>query len=161
GRRLVAYVVPGDGELPSEGAADHVAHWQGVWDEAYARPPALPDPALNTNGWNSSYTGLPIPEAEMREWVDHTVAPLPARRAARVAEAGCGTGPLLARLAPHCAHYDGPDVSEQAIRYLEQLPRLGSGLSVILHRQAADDFTGFDEGQLDAVVLSSVVQYFP
>ena len=39
--------------------------------------PRTPDPAFNIVGWNSSYTGEPIPAEEMREWVEDTVGPRP------------------------------------------------------------------------------------
>src|SRR5262249_55416607 len=123
---------------------------------------ALEDPTLNFNGWNSSYTGLPIPEEGMREWVERTAERILALGPARVLEIGCGTGLLLSRIAPRCAHYVGTDASGQAIRYLrERLPRLGRDLPVSLHRRRAEDFTGFAEGEFGAVILNSFVQYFP
>ena len=39
-----------------------------------APPEAGGDAAFNLQGWNSSYTGEPIPAVEMREWLDGTVA---------------------------------------------------------------------------------------
>jgi amino acid adenylation domain-containing protein len=161
-KRLVAYVVPNPQERGEEATAgeEHVAHWQGVWDEAYARTPAQQDADFNLNGWVSSYTGLPLGDGEMREWVDHTVEHILALRPTRILEVGCGTGLLLFRLAPHCAHYTATDVSEQAVDYLRrQLP--GCGLPVTLLQRPADDFSGFGEAEFDAVVLNSVVQYFP
>jgi amino acid adenylation domain-containing protein len=167
-RRLVGYVVAAQDQAPEEQGAKHVADWQSIWDETYAQPrgvnaPALTkDPALNFSGWNSSYTGLPIPEEEMREWLEHTVARIQALRPARVLEIGCGTGLLLFRIAADCAHYTGTDISGQALySLLWQLPRQPFELPVRLLQRPADDFSGFADGALDAVVLNSVVQYFP
>jgi amino acid adenylation domain-containing protein len=163
-KRLVAYVVPNPQNATAETgvAEEQVAHWQGVWDEAYANQPAQPDVDFNLAGWTSSYTGRPLADAEMREWVDHTVKRILARRPARVLEIGCGTGLLLFRLAPYCARYAATDVSGQAIGYLRQhLASCGYAPSVTLLERPADDFSGFGEGEFDAVILNSVVQYFP
>ena len=69
-------------------------------------PPAA-DPTFDTSGWVSSYTGEPIAEPEMREWVDHTVARIRAQGGRRILEIGSGMGLLLFRLAPECERYVG------------------------------------------------------
>jgi amino acid adenylation domain-containing protein len=163
-KRLVAYVVPNPQDPTGEMGAgvEHVAHWQGVWDEAYARRPKQPDADFNLAGWTSSYTGLPLTDSEMREWVDQTVKRISALRPGRVLEIGCGTGLLLFRLAPSCARYAATDVSGHAISYLRRnLASCGFAPLVTLLQRPADDFSGFGKGQFDAVILNSVVQYFP
>ena len=50
--------------------AEQGSQWQTVFDEYSSWSSPHKDPTFNTIGWNSSYTGQPIPEAEMREWVD-------------------------------------------------------------------------------------------
>ena len=52
----------------------------------------------------------------MAEWVDATVADIRRLHPERVLEIGCGTGLLLARLAPDCVEYWGTDYSQQVIR---------------------------------------------
>ena len=50
-------------------ATDDAAHWQTIWDETYKQTEAkatdqgatTADPTFNIIGWNSSYTGEPIP----------------------------------------------------------------------------------------------------
>jgi amino acid adenylation domain-containing protein len=163
-KRLVAYVVPNPRDASAEISAgvDHVAHWQGGWDEAYARRPAQPDADFNLAGWTSSHTDLPLADAEMREWIDHTVKRILAPRPARVLEIGCGTGLLLFRLAPSCARYAATDISGQAIGYLRHhLASCGYAPLLTLLQRPADDFSGFGRGEFDAVILNSVVQYFP
>ena len=54
-------------------ATDRVRDWQNVWDETYASGRSAGDPRFRITGWNDSITGEPIPEAEMREWLDRTV----------------------------------------------------------------------------------------
>src|SRR5262249_360745 len=79
-QRLVADVAPdgdgsdADGNGAGERRSEQVSQWQAVWEETYRQEPASVDPTFNTIGWNSSYTGLPIPQLQMREWLEHTVA---------------------------------------------------------------------------------------
>ena len=169
-QRLVAYVVANDSyEGAAEPTANDSAHWQTIWDETYkqteaepARQAAAPvDPTFNIIGWNSSYTGEPIPEAEMREWVDRTTERILALKPRRVLEIGCGTGMFLFRVAPHCEQYCGVDFSAAALRQIEQhLPSRGLS-QVTLRQRAADDFSGVEPGSVDLIVINSVVQYFP
>jgi amino acid adenylation domain-containing protein len=167
-RRLVAYVVPGDPARPAErgeeaGAAEQVSQWESVFDQAYGQSADEGDPTFNIAGWNSSYSGLPIPAEEMREWVDQTVARIAAGRPGRVLEIGCGTGLLLFRLAPGCARYWGTDISPEALRLVRRnLPAPGPGTpEVRLFQRPGHDFSGIEPRSFDAVVLNSVVQYFP
>jgi len=162
-RRLVAYVVPNHREAGTNDASqvEQVSRWQNVWDSTYTETAPPADAAFNIAGWNNSYTGEPIPAEEMREWVDQTVDRILSLRPQQVLEIGCGTGLLLFRLAPHCMHYHGTDLSKTALDALRrQLP--GTQLqNVTLTEQTADDFTGINTQAFDTVVLNSVVQYFP
>jgi SAM-dependent methyltransferase/acyl carrier protein len=80
-----------------------------------------------------------------------------------VLELGCGTGLLLFRIAPTCTRYLGTDFSPAALSYVrEQLEKPGCALpQVSLLQQNADDFTGIEPAAWDAVIINSVVQYFP
>jgi amino acid adenylation domain-containing protein/non-ribosomal peptide synthase protein (TIGR01720 family) len=162
---LVAYVVQRQQGLQSSaaGQSEQVMQWQTVFDDSYSHLPPHQDLTFNIIGWNSSYTGQPIPEEEMREWVDRTVARILSLRPSRVLEIGCGTGLLLFRIAPHCARYCGTDFSEVALRRLQQqLTTPGRELpQVTLMQRQADHFAGMAAAAFDAVVLNSVVQYFP
>src|SRR5205807_8702921 len=72
---LMAYIVPrGDARKDEEEAAEQVSKWNLVFESSYRDREKGPDPTFDISLWISSYTGLPIPEQEMREWVDHTVA---------------------------------------------------------------------------------------
>jgi len=139
----------------------HLRHWRALWSDVYGRSEPPRDPALHLAGWTSSYTGLPIREAEMKEWVERTVERLldPAPR--RVLEIGCGTGMLLLRVARRATTVTATDFSPEALAWVRS--RLDAeGLShVTLLQRPADDFTGFDGAAFDLVVLNSVVQYFP
>ncbi|WP_327072450.1 amino acid adenylation domain-containing protein [Kitasatospora purpeofusca] len=174
-QRLVAYVVPAPdgGPGPAEEWPDQVEEWRRIWDTAYDDPDDAPAPARSAadpeipgedlRGWNSSYTGEPIPAAEMREWADRTAERVLGLRPRSVLEIGCGTGLILQRVAPQVGHYSGTDISEVALTGLrEVVDGAGDTLGeVALHLCAADRLDRLPERLFDVIVLNSVVQYFP
>ncbi|MCP4660532.1 MAG: amino acid adenylation domain-containing protein, partial [bacterium] len=174
--RLVAYVVrdpdyPGPEAPGTPGAApegewrsEQVSEWGMVFDDIYRREPTEPDPSFNIVGWDSSYTGEPLPAQDMREWLEDTVGRILSLEPCRVLEIGCGTGMLLWRIAPRCEQYVGTDISPEALSLLrEQLagPDGGRLPQVRLEQRPADSFEGLAADSLDTVILNSVVQYFP
>jgi amino acid adenylation domain-containing protein len=170
-RHLVAYVVrdPDFQSTTEQTAAyghatDHAPKWQMIFNDLVYKPlPPRPDETSEFIGWNSSYTGLPISAEEMHAWLDDTLEPIRAARPQRVLEIGCGTGLLLSRLAPQCTRYWATDISQVALDYVGQRVNIAgdklAGVS-LLHR-AADDFTGIESQSFDAVILNSIIQYFP
>ncbi|MCP4702545.1 MAG: amino acid adenylation domain-containing protein, partial [Gammaproteobacteria bacterium] len=166
-KRLLAYFV--SQPLNSSGTADNesqvkkVEQWQQIFDENYGQPAfSEADAKFNTIGWNSSYTGLPISQAEMKEWLDGAVDRILSRSPARVLEIGCGTGMMLFRIAPHCNHYTGTDISQEALHAIEQQKKTWEfGSKVELFQSAADNIEGIKPASADAVILNSVIQYFP
>jgi amino acid adenylation domain-containing protein len=167
-KRLVAYLVQnpqyeGSPEQIAQWQAEQIEQWQIVYDETYSHSATDQDPTFNIAGWNSSYTGLPIPEAEMREWVDRTVERILSLQPKRVLDIGCGTGLLLFPIAPHCSHYLGTDFSQEVVDYLQQqLQKMDLQLpQVTLERRTADDFEGIEPEAFDAVILNSLTQLFP
>jgi ubiquinone/menaquinone biosynthesis C-methylase UbiE/acyl carrier protein len=168
-KRLVAYVVL-DAEqaqalLHTEGEAwteQHVTEWQTIWGQTYGESATVADPTFNITGWNSAYTGDPIPADEMREWVEATVDRIRDLRPQRVLEIGCGTGLLLYQLAPQCREYIGTDFSRAALKTLRQgLAERPDLTHVVLEHRVANDFTGIVGGSVDTVIINSVTQYFP
>ncbi|HEV7397288.1 MAG TPA: amino acid adenylation domain-containing protein, partial [Pyrinomonadaceae bacterium] len=168
--RLIAYIVPEPnyGEQnetidSAELSAEQVSQWEMVFNENYRQPGNQPDPTFNIAGWNNSYTGEPIAEEEMREWLDQTIERSLSLQPRKVLEIGCGTGLLLLRLAPFCTWYVGTDFSSIALDYIQQtlslrnedLPQLE------LRHRSADNFEGLEPNSFDLVILNSVVQYFP
>ena len=125
-------------------------------------PAVTRDAGFNITGWNSSYTGQPIPEEDMREWVHATVARVLGLGPHRVLEIGCGTGLLLSRLAPCCERYVATDFSATAVEHVRRQRDARVELRhVELIRRAADDFSGIEAGAFDTIVINSVIQYFP
>jgi amino acid adenylation domain-containing protein len=170
-KRLVAYVVqqphskrPEDQQSDTGLSASQVSHWAMLFnDYVYNQPSPYKDATFNTSGWNSSYTDQPIPEKEMREWVEDAVDQILSFHPGRVLEIGCGSGLLLFRIAPHCSRYWGTDISPRAIKYIrEQLNKPDLKLSdIALFQREAEDFKNIESESFDAVILNSVVQYFP
>ncbi len=162
-RRLVAYVVGAPAAAPGplgERQAAQVAQWGSVFDAVYSAESAA-EPAFDLAGWTDSYSGQPLAAAEMREWLDDALADVRALRPRRILEIGCGTGLLLWRLAPGAGRYVGTDLSRAALDRLAARLAAAAGPEVLLlHREGAD-FSGLADDSFDAVVLNSVVQYFP
>ncbi|MWC28295.1 non-ribosomal peptide synthetase [Paenibacillus sp. MMS18-CY102] len=167
-KQLAAYAIPKlqEAEATQEEASqasEQVSDWNTVFDKAYLEEREEHQADFNIVSWNSSYTGEPIPEAEMKVWVDSTVERIAALQPKRALEIGCGTGLLLARIAPECDLYCGADFSRAAIDYVkhylvDQRPDMAH---VELMQRNADDFTGLKERNFDTVIINSVVQYFP
>ena len=63
----------------------------------------VPAFGMDFRGWNSSYTGEPIPLEEMAEWRSATVDRIMALQPRRVLEIGVGSGLLLSQIAPAAA----------------------------------------------------------
>ena len=139
--------------------AQQIQHWQTLYDETYQSPRSASQ--FNTTGWNSSYTGKPIPLEQMQEWVSDRVQQILAFQPQRVLEVGCGTGLLLFQLAPHCQKYVGTDFSTVSLESIQtQIEALNLPQVELLHRMATD-FEGIDAASFDVVILNSIVQYFP
>ncbi|WP_424643199.1 amino acid adenylation domain-containing protein [Embleya sp. AB8] len=159
-RRLVAYVVP-DPEAAVADADAQVDEWRNLYDDTYTDSGEEAWGA-DFRGWNSSYTGEPIPLDQMREWQDAAVAQVVRFAPRRMLEVGVGSGLLLARIVGGVEEYWGTDFSATVVeRVRAQVERAGHGDRVRLGARAADDVSGLPRGGFDTVVLNSVVQYFP
>ncbi len=172
-RMLVAYVTP-DTKAPAFGRLlddlqrEQTGRWQDFEEDSCRAESPHDDVTFDTTGWDSNYTGLPLPEADMREYVQFTVARIRSLQPRRLLEIGCGAGLILFALLPHCAAYTGADLSRARIRRLHAL-RARPDLQARIHGLAdaelqchgADDCNRLEPGAYDTVVLPSVVQYFP
>ncbi|MFC7221488.1 amino acid adenylation domain-containing protein, partial [Streptomyces polyrhachis] len=172
-RSLVSYVVlhPQRARTAVQEAEDlldsledkRIDHWREVYDAFDPQASGATDDGHDFSGWNSSYTGRPLPVQEMRAWQEDTLALVRGHRPRRILEIGCGTGLLLFPLAGDCLRYYGTDFSapvlESVRRRLRTRPELAE--SVVLHQREADDLAELDLEPVDTVVVNSVVQYFP
>lgn len=166
-KRLVAYVAPeadyqgstGDYE---EACDDQINQWENLYDDTYGAAGTTADLSHNFLGWNSSYSGEPIPESEMMAWLDNVVGRLSAFPARRVLEIGCGTGLLIAQLAPGKERYCAVDFSAAVLQHTRKLVENRPDLRHVELRQArADQLGDLEPASFDLVILNSVVQYFP
>ncbi len=161
-KQLVGYVIarpPIDRQEQVE--TEQISRWQQLYD-SYRKEGTVKDGAAKFAGWNSSYTGAPIPAHEMQQWVDETVARVMKMRPRRVLEIGCGTGLLLTQVAPHCESYTGLDFSVAALAQLSQVVEQREDLRHVTLRQGlAHELDFMADESVDLVVINSVVQYFP
>ncbi len=159
--QLVAYVT-----LDRTTSAGHdsevVEDWQQVYDELYGAQDEQSGFGVDFRGWNSSYTGEPIPLHEMEEWRSAIVERIMALQPRRVLEIGVGSGLLLSQIAPQSERYVATDMSPVAIgnlaRSMEQIPWRDR---VELLTQPAHVTENLQRGYFDTIILNSVVQYFP
>src|SRR5262249_54048293 len=162
-KRIITYVVikavdrVGGADL----GAEQISNWRTLYEDLYRKADGRIAPSLDITGWNSSYTGEPIPAEQMRSWRSRTIDRILAHKPERVWELGCGTGLLLLGVAPCCTEYLGTDFSQQALTSLQREIDALNLAHVLLERRDADDFDGIAERQFDLVVINSVVQYFP
>ena len=169
GDAVVAFVVANESYIDEvlgrkEVASNQVRKWRKTYDlSQLTKAAAASTFAFNIVGWNSSYTRKPIPEEDMREWVDSTVERISALAPTEVLEIGCGTGLLLLRLAAACKRYVGMDFAPSVLmRLREQLAQREDLLKKVeLLERPADNFEGFAENSFSTVILNSAAQYFP
>ena len=160
-KRLVGYVVRRESAADRATArAVQLTDWEQRYEATYRGAATQGD--SNFVGWESTYTGMPIPVAEMRAWVAETVARVRGLGARRVLELGCGTGLVLTRVAPTCVRYVGVDFSREVVGQLERYRQERADLAhVELRVGRADELEFLADDSVDLVVLNSVIQYFP
>jgi amino acid adenylation domain-containing protein len=154
--RLVAYIVP-------KVQTGRVEQWETVWSNTHSQKIDISDATFNYVGYNNSFTGKPMPEAEMREWSENTIQRIRSLNPTKVLEVGCGTGILLFAIAPDVERYVGTDISQSALSYIREQLDKNPELSpkVELHHRPADALPELEPGSFDVIILNSVVQYFP
>ncbi|CDP88242.1 linear gramicidin synthetase subunit D [Mycolicibacterium farcinogenes] len=142
--------------------AEVVDQWQHIYDELYDADLETPDYGSDFRGWNSSYTGDPIPLEQMREWRSAAVDRILALQPRHVLEIGVGSGLMLSQVAPACDEYWGTDFSAATIAKLKAAVA-GElwGARVRLQAQPAHVTDGLPPGRFDTIVVNSVIQYFP
>ncbi len=171
-KALVAYVVPKPeivstvvNENNSESLLEHQkANWAELFDKhLYTQSHVTSDPTFNLTGWVDSYTGEPIPVAQMREWLDYRIEQILSYQPKQVLEIGCGTGLVLFRLVPVVEKYVGIDISQVGLDYITEYlqNKPAESEKVELHLASAEQIKGLYQQKFDTCIVNSTVQYFP
>ncbi|MGH3582412.1 MAG: amino acid adenylation domain-containing protein, partial [Mycobacterium sp.] len=167
GSQLVAYITfeqATETNRDTQHDDEIVEEWQTIYDELYAADGEAVPFGSDFRGWNSSYTGEPIPLAEMEEWRSTTVDRILALHPRHALEIGAGSGLLLSQVAPHCERYVATDISAAAVDKLThalqqwQIPWRDR---VDLSARPAHVTVGLPTAHFDTIIVNSVVQYFP
>ncbi|MBP9743123.1 MAG: amino acid adenylation domain-containing protein, partial [Burkholderiales bacterium] len=159
---LVGYYIK-EFQTNSKDSSQLITNWKNIYDAAYSRLD-ITDYKNNFIGWNSSYTGQPIPHTEMSEWREDIIIRIANLHPKRILEIGSGSGLLLFKLINNnCEHYYACDLSEQAIKYTKNIiASLGYSSKFTAFVSSADNIPFADLSKLyDTVILNSVIQYFP
>lgn len=150
---------------PTPGAllADHLRHWQQVYEYVYFVGADNHGADLDLSGWRASDTGAPFPREHMLEWIDNAVGLIMQFSPRTVLEIGCGSGLLAHRIQDRVRDYIGLDVAAPVIdRLRQQLPGIRL-VQAAAHELSTPAVTAALEtvARPDCVVLNSVTQCFP
>jgi len=162
-KQLVGYVEVDEDILHTSEARDRiVSGWDELNEQLYDAPVALRE-RDKFWGWDSSYTGEPIPVGEMLEWQAQTCRRILELRPGKILEIGVGDGLILQEVAAACEEYWGTDLSADVIAYCASQVRKRPDLvgKVTLKVLEAGRTDGLPEGYFDTLVMNSVCAYFP
>ncbi|WP_324672444.1 non-ribosomal peptide synthetase [Hymenobacter sp. GOD-10R] len=167
-KRLVSYYVPNWQVVKvKERELYHrqVASWKELYETEYAKTEdeETVDQEFNIIGWNDSFTGMPIPAEQMREWLQDIVGVIFSEKPENVLEIGCGTGLIYYQLAGKVKKYIGTDFSRSCVNQITQHIRKGQRDygPTELQVGAAHELALRSGEQVDTILLNSIIQYFP
>ncbi|MBD1559382.1 amino acid adenylation domain-containing protein, partial [Vibrio sp. S9_S30] len=161
-KALVGYYIEHATTPSSNQAQEGVALWKSVYEAEYKDDNQTIN-QFDIRGWKSSFTQLPIPPEEMKEWVDATVTRIQSLHPRSVLEIGSGSGLIFYPLLPSCTHYIATDFSSNAMNRLSSAAKaLGYEHKSQFVTCPADEVASAAAPQrVDTVVMNSVSQYFP
>jgi microcystin synthetase protein McyA len=161
--RLVAAVVP-DARQRARAGEGWTSRWAAAFDAAHAgtaRPASAGDYAADgLVSWTSSFTGEPLPLADMHRWLGSTRDRILSLSPCHLVEIGCGDGLLADALVDQVVTYAGYDPSAEALATARARLRRAAG-RVDLRMAAVEEVSWGEHAGVDCVVLNSVIQYFP
>ncbi len=143
-----------------------VEAWESIYEQEYdsGSQKAKPDITRDFQGWNSSFTGKPIPQGDMDEWLAETLKRINCQAEDSILEVGCGSGLLMYPLLDQCKHYQGLDFSKNIIdRHRKYLKDHDIKHALVSHGHA-DKLTLLLPSKNNVVtlgIINSVIQYFP
>ncbi|OXM44096.1 hypothetical protein CFP71_40950 [Amycolatopsis thailandensis] len=144
---------------------EYLSNWADLYEWAFK--------SAELDATGSDFIGLttattPLPDKDVRDWIEHTVALVQESKPRRVVDLGCGTGLLLRHLHDVIESYVGIDPTKFAVDRIREarLPGvraiLGGAHDLFSHKvKRAIAETMGEGGRPDCVVLNNVVQCFP
>lgn len=167
-KRLAAYLVPRNGyqskeieSIKEKVSFEQIALWREVFENAYDESSAI-DKTFNTAGYNSSYTGQPFENGEVKQHINFIVTEIKSAKHEKILDLGCGTGILMFPLLKTCKEYVGVDFSEKALMLVKEgLATVNNDFSdkVRLYNSEATDFKPAKNKHFDVVLINSLLQY--
>lgn len=162
---LVTYYVPNWYKLKEVGTQlynNRINNWQSIYDEEYNNI-ENGNEEFNITGWIDSFSGKPIPENEMQEWLQDIMNIILKDNPESVLEIGCGTGLIYYQLAKHITKYIGYDISSKAINQIKhRIERKEKNYpDTFLYTGEANDIKLDKKEKIDTIIINSVIQYFP
>ncbi|PSL44995.1 amino acid adenylation domain-containing protein [Chitinophaga niastensis] len=167
-KKLVGYYVPESQTVKVKEALlfqQQENDWHELWETEYARTEEVGKTAaeFNLTGWNDSFSGMAIPEDDMREWLNDIVEVILSAPITSMLEIGCGAGLIYYQMVGHIEKYTGIDFSSVSIGTIRQRISMGDRNYpvTILKTGAAHEITLDADETTDLIIINSVVQYFP
>lgn len=165
-KSLVTYYVPDEPQLQQIATSlfqKQVENWQNTSTHNYQDTQQTNDEEFNITGWMDSFTGRPIPAAQMQEWQNNIIQTTLRYQPQHVLEIGCGTGLIYYPLSYHIKSYTGFDLSAAAIQQIQAriAKKERNYPATRLDVSAADKIEIVDNRPIDTIVINSVIQYFP
>ncbi|MBE1162049.1 non-ribosomal peptide synthetase, partial [Dyella acidiphila] len=162
-KHLVGYVVINEADVQAGEDRDEIVE---NWDKLNQRLYVAPVEEREQDkfwGWDSSYSGDPIPTHEMLEWQAQTCRRVLDLAPRRLLEIGVGDGLILQETAHACEEYWGTDLSADVIKHcrhlLQKRPDLAGKVNLRVQQATCTD--GLPEQYFDTIVMNSVSMYFP
>jgi amino acid adenylation domain-containing protein len=141
-------------EEPEEGQLMNRKLWEYVGEKS--------EDEITAGGWNSSYTGKPLPKEQMDEFGDNVLKKLiphlkPDRK---VLEIGTAGGITMKRIAPKVGTYIGTDLSAVIIEKKRKWVKEQGYSNIRLEALPAHRIRELGENNFDIVIINSVIQCF-
>ncbi|MFJ7187066.1 condensation domain-containing protein [Lysinibacillus xylanilyticus] len=118
---------------------------------------------VNDYGWVSSYDGKAFSIEEMEEYTNNfssKIAPF-LNNNTKVLEIGCGHGLVFSEIADKVGSYHATDISSVIINKNREIARNKGLENVKFSEVSAIDISQLNEKNLDVIICSSVIHYFP
>lgn len=138
---------------------DSLHYMEKIYDETYSHAAEFKYQAVNTCGWQNSFTGLPFDEAELLESYTNIRTQIKSSDLEEVLEIGCGTGFLLLDYLPNAENITVMEISQKAIDYVRSIISLADNDKIKFKLESMVNL--HDISRYSCIILNSVIQYLP